>query len=369
MLITKTKKADRQLLIIVTLLVVFGFGAFVSASLGLLARGGASDFQSAAVSQIVLGIGFGTLLMLLVSRVNYRIWKKLALPIYILALILTFLVFIPGLGYSSGGAVRWLHISGFSFQPAEFLKIAAVIFAAQYLSLHYRRLSSGLKGLFAIVGIIATSSVPLLIQPDTGTVVVLAAALIAMFFAAGARWRDITILILAGVIGVAILAFARPYVLDRLMTFMHPWDAQQTTGYQIKQSLLAVGSGGFFGRGLGQSVQKFNYLPEPTSDSVFAVIGEEFGFFGATIIVLLFVWFAQRSFRISVRAPDHFGALVVIGLSFLVVFQAMLNISAMLGIAPLSGLPLPFISHGGSAMAVMLVSVGIILAVSRYAKV
>ncbi len=369
MFVTKSKKSvDRQLLIIVLSLVVLGFVIFISASLGLLTREG-SSFARAAVSQLVLGLGLGSIGMFLVSRINYRLWKRFAAPILLLSIFITLLVFVPGIGYSSGGATRWLSVGGISFQPAELLKLATVIFAAQYLATHHRSLGSYMHGLLPILAIIAVPSAVLLLQPDTGSVAVMAAAVVVMFFAAGARVRDIATLFIAGLIGVAVLASFRPYVLDRLITFIHPWDAQQTTGYQIKQSLLAVGSGGLTGRGLGQSVQKFNYLPEPTSDSVFAVAGEEFGFLGASIIVLLFFWFARRGFRIAVRAPDHFGALCVVGITFLIVSQAMLNVAAMLGLAPLSGLPLPFISHGGSAMAVMLASVGIILAVSRYSKV
>lgn len=368
MFAAKSKKVDRQLLIIVALLVFAGFFIFISASLGLLARSG-GDFQRAAMSQIILGVGLGGLVMFFTSKINYRVWKKFALPMFIVALLLTLLVFVPGLGFSSGGASRWIHLAGFSFQPAEFLKVATVIFAASYLSSKYRALGNSVHGLLAVLIIIGLPSAILLAQPDTGTTSVLSLTVIAMFFAAGARWRDISILIIAGAVGVALLAFFRPYVLDRLLTFIHPWESQQTSGYQIKQSLLAVGSGGFTGRGLGQSVQKFNYLPEPTSDSVFAVVGEEFGFLGGVALVFLFLWFAQRTFRIASRAPDYFGGLTVLGLAFLIIFQAILNISAMLGLAPLSGLPLPFISHGGTAMAVMLLSVGIILAVSRYAKV
>lgn len=368
MFINESKKVDKQLLIVVVLLLVFGLVIFVSASLGLLARS-AGSLQSAAISQVVLGLGFGSVAMFITSKINYRLWKRLALPIFIISLLFTLLVLIPGLGYSSGGATRWLSIFGVSFQPAEFLKVATVLFTAAYLSAKFRTLQSSSHGLFVILLILALPGVILLAQPDTGSIAVLTFAVIAMFFTAGARWRDILILVIAGLLGIVVLALFRPYVLDRLLTFVNPWDAQQTTGYQIKQSLLAVGSGGLAGRGLGQSIQKFNYLPEPTSDSIYAVASEEFGFLGSSVLLFLFLWFAQRCLRIASRAPDYFGGLTVLGLAFLIVSQAILNISAILGLAPLTGLPLPFVSHGGSAMAVMLTSVGIILAVSRYAKV
>ena len=368
MFASKSKHVDKQLLLVVGLLVVSGFFIFISASLGLLTRGSLM-FKSSAINQLIFGLGLGTVAMVVLSKIHYRVWKRLAMPLFVFAVLFTLSVFIPGLGYSSGGATRWVHMFGISIQPAEILKVASILFAASYLSQKYKLLTKGWYGLLVVFGLLGLPAIVLLLQPDTGTVVVIAAAIVSMYFTVGARWRDIGVLIVAGVVAIGVLANFRPYVLSRLMTFMHPWEAQQTSGYQIKQSLLAVGSGGFVGRGFGQSVQKFNYLPEPTSDSIYAVLSEEFGFVGAVAILILFMWFAQRSLRIASKAPDYFGALTVIGLSLLIVYQAILNIAAMLAIAPLTGLPLPFISHGGTAMAVTLASVGIILSVSRYVKV
>lgn len=223
-------------------------------------------------------------------------------------------------------------------------------------------------GILAFALILLVPAVILLLQPDTSTLVVITAAASGMFFAAGARWRDVGILILIGIIALGALIAARPYVLDRITTFIDPTADQLGSGYQIKQSLIAVGSGKIAGRGFGQSVQKFGYLPEPTGDSVFAVAAEEFGFLGAMLIVALFVALVVRSFWIAVRAPDYFGGLVVIGITLLVATQAFVNISSMLGVIPLTGLPLPFISHGGTAMFVMLAGMGIVLNISKYAK-
>jgi cell division protein FtsW len=189
---------------------------------------------------------------------------------------------------------------------------------------------------------------------------------LAMFLVAGAKWRDIGILVLAAVLMLAVVAIARPYVMDRITTFLDPGADPQGSGYQIQQSLIAVGSGGFAGRGFGQSIQKFEYLPEPTSDSIFAVYAEEFGFLGTTLLVIGFVCMTMRGYKTATQAKDIFGTLLVVGFMTIIAAQAFLNMGAMVALAPLSGLPLPFISHGGTALAATLASLGIVLNVSKY---
>ncbi len=187
-----------------------------------------------------------------------------------------------------------------------------------------------------------------------------------MYFLAGAPWRDFAIMVVGSILALTLLVFARPYLKSRVMTFINPADNAQTSGYHIQQSLIAIGSGGFTGRGFGQSVQKFNYLPEAESDSVFAVFGEEFGFIGTVLLVILFVAFAMRGLIIAGEASTLFGSLAATGLTLLITFSALLNIGALLGIMPLTGLPLPFISHGGTALMAALASVGIILNVAAH---
>jgi cell division protein FtsW len=196
----------------------------------------------------------------------------------------------------------------------------------------------------------------------------MAVAATAMFITAGGSWRDVAIMTLAGVLLLAVLAFTRPYVMDRFTTFLHPEDDLQGSGYQIHQSLIAIGSGGIQGRGFGQSIQKFEYLPEPIGDSVFAVYSEEFGFIGSALLIMLLAFFTFRGYKIASHATDLFGMLLVVGFMTLIVTQAFLNIASMVAIAPLMGLPLPFISHGGTALLATLVSVGIVLNVSKYQK-
>lgn len=189
-----------------------------------------------------------------------------------------------------------------------------------------------------------------------------------MFIVAGGRIRDVLILGIIGILLIAVLAYTRPYIRERIETFINPSTDPQGSGYQIKQSLIAVGSGGVLGRGFGQSIQKFEYLPEPIGDSIFAVYAEEFGFMGSTVLVFLFIAFALRGYRIASHAPDLFGMLIVVGIVTIVSAQVFLNIAAMLALAPLSGLPLPFISHGGTALLVTLGAVGIVLSVSKHGR-
>ncbi len=361
------RSADRPLFFIVAALVVVGFFVFSSASLGLLARDGAS-VSSLAFSQLFLGIGLGSVALFITSRIHYRTWKFFAPYIFIGTLMLSVLVFVPHIGFSSGGATRWLAIGPLTLQPAELLKIGFVLYFAAFIARTRTQRTTSVTSIIRFVIIVALPAVALLLQPDTSTVVILVASGLVMYFVAGARWRDIAVLVLLGCMALAALVYMRPYVLDRIETFLDPAADALGSGYQIQQSLIAIGSGGVLGRGFGQSVQKFGYLPEPVGDSIFAVAAEEFGFVGSMVVILLFVAFVIRSLYIAVRAPDYFGALVVVGMTTLIGVQAFINIAAMLGTIPLSGLTLPFMSHGGTAMLALLASVGIILNVSKYIK-
>jgi cell division protein FtsW len=361
------KSIDRILLGIVILLVIGGFFIFSSASLGLLAREGAR-FSSVAFSQIFYGIIGGSIALFLTNAIHYRFWRKYAFYIFLATIILTFLVFAPQIGVELNGARRWLKIGFFSFQPAEFLKIGYIIYLSTWLSGMKKHIGSFTKGTLPFFGIIALSGIVVLLQPDTDTFVVMTLAGTAMFLTAGGRWRDVLGLSVVGLVLLAVLAFSRPYIMDRLTSFLDPQKDPQGKSYQITQSLIAIGSGSIAGRGFGQSIQKFEHLPEAISDSIFAVYSEEFGFVGSTLLVLLFSFFAFRGYKIAAEAPDLFGMLLVIGFTTLITTQAYLNIAAMLALAPLSGLPLPFISQGGTALLATLASVGIVFNVSKYRK-
>jgi cell division protein FtsW len=359
------KSIDTILLALIFILVVGGFFIFSSASLGLLARSGAS-FGSVAFSQFFFGIVGGGIAMLITSNIFYRNWRQYAFYIFIATAVFTLAVFIPGLGMTHGGATRWLDLGFTTIQPSELLKIGFVVYIATLLSGTHRQIETWRYGVLPFMGVIAVTGLITLSLPDTDTFLIMVMAGVAMFVTAGAHWKHIAILALTGIVLLTSVAFMRPYIMERITTFMHPDQDQQGSGYQINQSLIAIGSGGWFGRGYGQSIQKFEYLPEPIGDSVFAVYAEEFGFMGSFVLVLILAFFTFRGFKIATQSNDIFGMLLVVGFMTLIVAQAFLNIAAMAGIAPLSGLPLPFISHGGTALLTTLAMLGIVLNVSKY---
>lgn len=359
------KSVDTVLLALIVLMVAGGFLIFSSASLGLMARDGAS-FGSVAFSQFAFGVVGGGIALLLMSNVFYRHWRKYAFYLFILSLIATVAVFIPGLGMTHAGATRWLDLGITTVQPSEFLKIGFVVYLATWLSGVHDRIAHWRYGLLPFIVIVGLVGAVMLPQPDTDTFLIMAFAGMAMFLAAGARWSHIGLIIFTGVILLAIVAVTRPYIMDRFTTFLDPDADPLGSGYQIQQSLIAVGSGGITGRGYGQSIQKFEYLPEPIGDSIFAVYAEEFGFIGSIILILSLVFLTFRGYRIATEASDIFGTLLVVGFMTIIIAQSFLNIGAMIALAPLSGLPLPFISHGGTALLATLASLGIVLNVSKY---
>jgi cell division protein FtsW len=356
---------DKILLTLTLIITVIGFSFFVSASLGIFAVNSAK-FYSILVNQstlLVLGVAglFAT-----AKLFPYELLRRYALPIFTLGLLLCFLVFVPGLGFSHGGATRWINLGFTTFQTGEFLKIAAVIYCAGWFSIFKHKIKDPKYGLIPLCCILGLSGVALLLQPDTDTFMVLAVACVAIYFAAGAPWRNLFILGGLGLILIVGLVLARPYILSRLLTFVDGTSVDvRGAGYQAYQSLLTVGSGGIVGQGIGQSVQKFGFLPEPAGDSIFAVIAEETGLIGSTILLLLYLLFFLRIVYIARRAENTFGGLLALGIGILILVQAFLNIGSMIGIVPLSGLPLPLVSHGGTALFLTLIQIGIILNISK----
>lgn len=344
-----------------------GLAIFSSAALGLLAREGSSVSKD-ILFQSGLGFGLGLFALMLARAVPLTKLRQFALYLYIATLLFTALVFVPGIGFHSGGATRWVNLGFTTVQPAEFLKIGFVIFLASWLAPRVHKFSDMRKGLVPFTALLIIPATLLLAQPNMSTTILFLATGAAMYFVAGAPWRDFGILALGAALALGVIILARPYVLNRIETFFNPSAHSLSTGYQIQQSLIAIGSGGLFGRGFGQSVEKFNYLPEPDGDSVFAVFAEETGFVGATLLLALFVAFAARGIVIAGNARDLFGGLIAVGFSFMIILQAFINIGAMLGIIPLTGLPLPFISHGGTALMAVLIMCGFILNVAAHRK-
>lgn len=357
---------DRIFLSIVVALLIVGFLIFVSAALGSLTRGGAI-FNNLILGQIGFGFFLGGICMYISSRIKYTFWRKHALWILITTILLALLVFVPGIGMEHGGAKRWVDLRITTFQPGELLKFGLVVYLAAWLALFHRRVRTPYFGILPLILFFAIAAGLLLKQPDFGTFAIAVAAGIAMFITAGAGIRDLALLGIIILITFAGMALWKPYFLDRISTFLHH-DDFQGSGYQIKQALIAIGTGGLTGRGFGQSVQKFDYLPEASGDSIFAVAAEEFGFWGTTLLVTLYLLFALRGLWISAHAPDMFGGLLAVGLVILITAQSFINIGSMLNLAPLTGVPLVFVSHGGTALLVAMTEVGIILNISRHRR-
>lgn len=360
----KRNNVDRILLSTLLILVLGGILIFLSASLGLFAGDGA-EFGKVARNQLLFGLLGGGIACLIGMNLPYKIWRRFSLYLLLATLALTLLVFVPGLGLELHGARRWISLGAFTIQPSEFLKIAYILYLATWLSGAKSKISEMQYGLIPFLLITGAVGAVLIMEPDIDTFLILAASGFAMFAASGAKLRDLAIVLLLGVLAAAVVVFTKPYIVDRVTTFLDPGRDPTGASYQLKQSLLAIGAGELFGRGFGQSIQKFGKLPEPISDSIFSVFSEEFGFAGSAALVITYLVFALRGLWVSARAPDVFGALIALGIVILIVAESYLNIAAMLGLFPLSGLPLVFISHGGSAMLASLAGAGILLSVSR----
>lgn len=360
-------KVDKPFLVITVALIVAGFFIFSSASLGLLAKE-TSNYSSVAFSQMVLGLFLGSIALILASRLDYKHWKKWAFYLLALAIILNVLVLVPTIGFEHGGARRWLRFGEFSFQPSELLKFSFIIYFAAWAASVKEKIKTFSKGLLPLLVLLGLCGALLLKQPDTDTYMVILATGMAMFIAAGGRWKHVLLMILLGVMGFTFIVITRPYVMARIETFLNPTADSLGASYQLQQSLIAIGSGGLFGTGFGQSVQKFTYLPEPVGDSIFAVAAEEFGFFGSVILIAVFLLFAVRGLKIAGNVTDAFGRLVVVGIVIMIISQAFVNIGAMLGVVPLSGITLPFVSHGGTSLFLSLIEIGVILSISKTQK-
>jgi cell division protein FtsW len=303
--------------------------------------------------------------MYVASRTKYHLWGRYAFWIFVASIVLSLLLFVPQFALEHGGARRWLDVGFTTFQPSEVLKFGVVVYLAAWLSFFYRRVRNPYFGMASLFVLAALTSLLLLSQRDTGTLMITMMAVMAVYVAASGRWAHVGVMVIAGILLVGMLAFARPYIRERILVVMDPARDIQGSGYQLNQSLIAIGSGEWTGRGYGQSIQKFRHLPEAHGDSIFAVAGEELGFLGSSVLVLLFVAFGLRGLHIAARAPDRFGGLLATGIVILILAQAFVNMAAMLGLIPLTGVPLPFVSHGGSALLVVMTEVGILMNISR----
>jgi cell division protein FtsW len=300
-----------------------------------------------------------------VQKIDYRFWKKVALFLFVINIICLILVFIPGAGLNFQGASRWIRLGFFSFQPSEMLKLTMILYLAAWLEGRKEKRTDFFEGFIPFLAIIGMVGFLIIKQPDMGTLGIILIISLAIYFVSGAKMVHLLSMFGLGSLAFYMLVKFESYRMNRLLVFMHPELDPRGIGYQINQALLAIGSGGFWGLGLGHSRQKFNYLPEPVGDSIFAIICEEIGMIGAIILILLFLTLAMRGLKIAKNAPDMFGRLVAVGITAWIIFQALINISAITGLMPLTGVTLPFVSYGGTSIVFVMVGVGILLNISK----
>lgn len=359
---------DYTLVTIIFVLVVFGLIMLWSASV-------VSGYQNFGDSyyylkhQFFYGFVLGLAAFLVATKLHFSFWKKYALPLVAITVLFLILVLIPGIGSELLGAKRWIVLGGLFFQPSELAKLTFLIYLSAWLE---KKADKGLKdiyyGLLPFLFLLGVIGVLILAQPDLGTLTVIAVVAVAVYFVAGAPWSHLGLIGVGGAGLFALLVKIAPYRAARLTTFLNPELDPQGIGYHINQALLALGSGGIFGLGLGHSRQKFNFLPEPYGDSIFAVIGEELGFILALGLIVLFIIVMWRGIKIAKGAPDTFSRLLATGIIVWISFQAFVNIGSMLSLMPMTGIPLPLISYGSTSLIVTLFSLGVLVNISKHTR-
>ncbi len=360
------KSPDYAIFFTVLILAGFGLVMVFSASYisALESRGDAFFFLRRQAFWLVLGL----VGMLTASRFDYWKWRKL-LPLLLFSnFLLLLLVFVPEIGVEVNEARRWIGIGGFNIQPAEFTKLVVIIFSAAFLSKARLNIKDFWSSSFIPLAVMGASFFLILLQPDLGTALALAMVALVIVFAAGTPLKHFIAFLSAGVPLAVYLMISEPYRLQRLFSYRDPWADPLRSGYQIIQSLYALGPGGLFGVGLGRSKQKLYYLPEPQNDFIFAIVGEELGFLGALTVILLFFILVWRGFKVSLQAPDTFGNLMAAGITAMVAIQMLINIGVVTGSIPITGINLPLISAGGSSLFFTLVAMGILMNISKHAS-
>jgi len=360
-------KPDYTLLIIVGIIVIFGIIMLTSAS-SVISFEKFGDSNYLLKHQLLYGILIGLIGFLVASKIDYHVWGKFAFILLALNILLLLAVFIPGIGYEYGGAKRWINLGITLLQPTELLKLTFVLYLSTLFAKNIAGIKDAAYGLIPFVVILGSLVFLIMLQPDMGTMTIIAFTAIIIYFVAGAPFKHLLWLVL-GASGLFLLLIKlAPYRAARLTVFLNPALDSQGIGYHINQALLAIGSGGIFGLGLGHSRQKYLYLPEVTGDSIFAVIAEELGLFFTLILILLFLAFMFKGLKIAKRSPDSLGKLIATGIVTWISVQAFVNIGAMVTLIPMTGIPLPFISYGSSALATSLIAVGILINISKQTK-
>ncbi len=357
---------DRGLIITIGVIIVFGLIMLSSAS-SVIAYVDKADSYYYFKHQLI-GLSLGLLAFWFFSYFDYHRLKKYAFGFLIFSVVLLILVFIPGLGVEYGAAKSWIKIFGQSLQPSEFVKLSFLIYLAAWLESRGKKLEDFHQGIGPFVIVLSVIALLMIKQPDIGTLFIIAMTSLIVYFVGGGKIRHILIIFLFAALLFALMVQLKPYQMDRFKCLADPQFDTQRACYQVNQSLIAVGSGGVFGRGLGASRQKYMYLPEVSGDSIFAIIGEETGLIFSGGLIILFIFLFYKGYLISKQAPDGFGRILAIGIVSWIVIQAMVNIGGMINLLPITGVPLPLVSYGGSAMLATLAALGILVNISRQVR-
>lgn len=358
---------DRKLIMVTFALVVFGLVMLFSASLvaGYLRSGNSLYF----INHQILGLLLGLPAFIICSRIDYHLWRKYAFYFLLGSIVLLLLVFVPGLSANYGKAHNWINIFGFSLQPSEFVKISFLLYLSAWLEVKQNKLEDFYHGIAPFLVVLGIIGGLMLMQPDLGTLSIIFATSVMVYFVAGGKWKHVLVALLIALIGFIALVNIKSNKMDRIECYKNPEISADDKCYQTNQALIAIGSGGFWGRGLGESRQKFMYLPEVWSDSIFAVVAEELGFVGSMLLFFLYFFLFYRGFVIAKKAPDLYGRILAIGIVSWIIVQTILNIGGTMNFIPMTGVPLPFVSSGGSSLLSILAAVGILSNISRQTRV
>ena len=359
------KTIDKPFLYATLALLVVGLIVLSSASMAVAYKEhGSISFYT--LRQLMFGGMMGLVALFFCQLVSYRHWKKLALPLIILSFILVASTFIPQISYDAGGARRWIHLGIVSFQPSEILKLGFIVYLTSWLDARRKEIRSVSYGIMPFAVMVSIIGIFLMMQKDMGTFAVILVTSGIMYFLGGGKISQMAVMSIFGLVAIYFLIAMTPYRLARIGVFLNPSHDVRGLAYQINQAFIAIGSGGFWGLGFGRSMQKYNYLPEPMTDSIFAIFAEEMGFIGVFALCGLFAFFFWRALAIAKKAPDMFGGLLATGLAACIMVQTFINMAAISGLLPLTGITLPFISYGGTSLAVTMGMAGIILNISKY---
>ncbi len=362
------KSVDTQFLASVYVLLAFGLIMVLSASSPIAYASSSTNHDSFYYfKRQLLWAAFGSVAMFITANYDYRKLKNWAFPIFAASVFLLILVLVPGIGRKINDARRWIYIGPINFQPSEVAKIATIIFFSYSLSMNYKELDK-FSIFIMYIAIIGVMALIIMMEPHFSCTMLIAATGCILLLVAGARMMHFMALGLCAVPAIVLMIAKAPYRLARVVTFLDPFQDIQGSGWQIVQSLYAIGSGGIFGAGIGQSRQKYMNIPEPQNDFIFSILAEEFGLLGAILVVLMFIFLIVRGIKIALNAPDLFGTLLATGIVSMIAIQAIVNIAVVTSSMPVTGMPLPFFSYGGTALAITMAEMGIVLNISRHCK-